>query len=155
VHHRTVSGAPGPYNLKLATLGFLQAHSAKNHRTVRCTSGVMVIQRNGRLQRLLTNATVRNSVRQSKSAESERIVIEQCMSGAAPDYPVPLEDKASNGPQLPNPNGWVTWLAHWTVSGGSSDCSVRPSTAACPNGCLVVEGYKYPPTTTTPSIQVL
>jgi hypothetical protein len=46
------------------------------------------------------------------------------------------------------------WLAHQTVSGGAPDCPVRPSTAACPNGCLVVEGYKYPPTTTTPSIQV-
>jgi hypothetical protein len=40
---------------------------------------------------------------------------EQCLSGAAPDCPVPLEDKASNGQKLQNPNGWVTWLAHWTV----------------------------------------
>jgi hypothetical protein len=56
---------------------------------------------------------------------------EQCLAGAAPDCPVPLEDKASNGQKLPNPNGWVTWLAH-------------PSTAATPKGCLVVEGYKYP-----------
>jgi hypothetical protein len=30
---------------------------------------------------------------------------------------------------------------------------VRPSTVATPNSYLVVEGYKYPPTTTTPSIQ--
>jgi hypothetical protein len=30
---------------------------------------------------------------------------------------------------------------------------MRSSTAAAPNGLLVVEGYKYPPTTTTPSIQ--
>jgi hypothetical protein len=29
--------------------------------------------------------------------------------------PVPLKDKASNGQKLPNPNGWVTWLAHRTV----------------------------------------
>jgi hypothetical protein len=58
---------------------------------------------------------------------------------------VPLEDKASNGRQLPNPNGWVTWLAHRTVSGGALGCPVHPSTAALPNGCLVVEGYKYPP----------
>jgi hypothetical protein len=72
----------------------------------------------------------------------------------APDCPVPLEDKASNGQKLPNPNGWVTWLAHRTVSGGAPDCLVRPSTAAIPNGYVVVEGYKYPPTTTTPSIQV-
>jgi hypothetical protein len=79
---------------------------------------------------------------------------EQCLSGAAPDCPVPLEDKASNGQKLPNPNGWVTWLARQTVSGGTPDCPVRPSTAAIPNGYVVVEGYKYPPTTTTPSIQV-
>jgi hypothetical protein len=73
---------------------------------------------------------------------------EQCISGAAPDRPVPLEDKASNGQKLQNPNSWVTWLAHRRVSGGAPDCPVRPSTAACPNDCLVVEGYKYPPTTT-------
>jgi hypothetical protein len=58
---------------------------------------------------------------------------------------VPLEDKASNGQKLQNPNGWVMWLAHQTVSGGAPDCPVRPSTASCPNSCLVVEGYKYPP----------
>jgi hypothetical protein len=33
---------------------------------------------------------------------------EQCLSGAAPDCSVPLEDKASNDQKLPNPNGWVT-----------------------------------------------
>jgi hypothetical protein len=35
--------------------------------------------------------------------------------GAAPNCPMPLEDKASNGQKLQNPNGWVTWLAHRTV----------------------------------------
>jgi hypothetical protein len=69
---------------------------------------------------------------------------EQCLSGVAPDFLVPQKDKASSGQKLPNPNGWVTWLAHRTVSVGASDCPVRPSTAATPNGCLVVEGYKYP-----------
>jgi hypothetical protein len=70
---------------------------------------------------------------------------EQCLSGAAPDCLVPLEDKASNGQKLPNPNGWVTWLAYRIVSSGAPDCSVCPSTVAYPNGPLVVEGYKYPP----------
>jgi hypothetical protein len=69
---------------------------------------------------------------------------EQCLSGVAPDCPMPLEDKASNGQKLPNPNGWVTWLAHRTVSDGAPDCPVRPSTAAIPNGYVVVKGYKYP-----------
>jgi hypothetical protein len=79
--------------------------------------------------------------------------VESLVRGA-PDCSVPLEDKASNDQKLPNPNGWVTWLAHRTVSGGASDCLVRPSTTAIPNGYVVVEGYKYPPTTTSPSIQV-
>jgi hypothetical protein len=57
---------------------------------------------------------------------------EQCLSSAAPDYPVPLKDKSSNGQKLPNPKGWVTWLAHRTVSGGTPDCMVCPSTTAQP-----------------------
>jgi hypothetical protein len=40
--------------------------------------------------------------------------------------------QSSNGRNRQNPNGWVTWLAHRTVSGGASDCLMRPSTAACP-----------------------
>jgi hypothetical protein len=69
---------------------------------------------------------------------------EQCLSSATPDCPVPLEDKASNGQKLQNPKGWVTWLAYRTMSGGAPDCPVRLSTAAYPNGYLVVESYKYP-----------
>jgi hypothetical protein len=78
---------------------------------------------------------------------------EQCLSGATPDCPMPLEDKGSNGRLRPNPNDWVTWLAHQTVSDGAPDCLVRPSTAATPNGCFGGWGYKYLPTTSTPTIQ--
>jgi hypothetical protein len=56
--------------------------------------------------------------------------------------------------QRSNPNGWVTWLAHWTVSGGAPDCLVRPSTTEFPNGHFGGWGYKYPPTTTLQGIQV-
>jgi hypothetical protein len=110
------------------------------HRTVRCTSGATTLRRNGRLQRTPANATVCGQCAQKseRSLEAHRTVNSACL--------VPLEDKASNGQKLSNPNSWVTWLAHRTVSSGSS-------TAACPNGYVVVEGYKYPPTTTTPSIQ--
>jgi hypothetical protein len=48
---------------------------------------------------------------------------EQCLSGAALDCSVPLKDKASNDQKLPNPNGWVTWLVHRTVSGAPIDSS--------------------------------
>jgi hypothetical protein len=109
VCHQTVSGAPGPYNPKPATLGFSPARSAIIHRTVQCTSGVTAIQRNGRLQRTPCNATVREQCAQKseQSSEAHRTVNSLC--------PVPLEDNASNGQKLPNPNGWVTWLAHRTI----------------------------------------
>jgi hypothetical protein len=71
---------------------------------------------------------------------------EQYLSGAAPDCPVPVEYKASKGQKLPNPNGQKLRTL--------TDCPVRPSTTACPNSYVVVESYKYPPTTTIPSIQV-
>jgi hypothetical protein len=56
--------------------------------------------------------------------------------------------------QRSNPNSWVTWLAHRTVSGGAPDCPVRPSTTVIPNGHFGGWGYKYPPTTTLQGIQV-
>jgi hypothetical protein len=56
--------------------------------------------------------------------------------------------------QRSNPNGWVTWLAHRTVSDVAPDCSVRPSTDSLPNGHFGGWGYKYPPTTTLQGIQV-
>jgi hypothetical protein len=46
--------------------------------------------------------------------------------------------------QWSNPNGWVTWLAHGTVSGGASDCPVRHTTVAFPNDHFGGWGYKYP-----------
>jgi hypothetical protein len=71
VCHRIVSGAPGPYRVQRATLGFLQAHSAIIHQTVRCTNGATATSRNGRLQKLKNKGTVRNRAQQSQSAESE------------------------------------------------------------------------------------
>jgi hypothetical protein len=40
VCHRTVSGAPGPYRVQAATLGFKQVRSAIIHRTVLCATGL-------------------------------------------------------------------------------------------------------------------
>jgi Tfp pilus assembly major pilin PilA len=56
--------------------------------------------------------------------------------------------------QRSNPNGWVTWLAHRTVSSGAPDCLVRPSTDSLPNGILVVGAINTLPTTTLQGIQV-
>jgi hypothetical protein len=74
-------------------------------------------QRNARLQTVPQTAL--HCVVEVRTEVRGALDTEQCLSGAAPDYLVPLEDKASNGQLLQNPNGWVTWLAHRTVSGGA------------------------------------
>jgi hypothetical protein len=56
--------------------------------------------------------------------------------------------------QWSDPNGWLMWLAHRTVSGGTPDRPVRPSTYSLPYGHFGGWGYKYPPTTTLQGIQV-
>jgi hypothetical protein len=96
------------------------------HRIVLCDSGATATSRNGHLQKLKIqrNGAQQCAAEQSRPSEAHRTLHSACL--------VPLKDKASNGQMLPNPNGWVTWLAHRTVSGGAPDCPVCPSTAAHP-----------------------
>jgi hypothetical protein len=130
-----LSGAPGPYNPKPATLWFSPARSAIIHRTARCTSGATTTSRNGRLQKLKNRGTMRDRAeRRVRGAPNT----EQCLSSAAMDYPVPLEDKAYNGRHLPNPNGWVTWLAHRTVR-----CAHRHQPP--PTACWWLRAINTPP----------
>jgi hypothetical protein len=95
-----------------------------------------------------------NSVAQKSEQRSQRGI---GLSGVAPDCPVQLEDKSSNGRLALNPNGWVMWwhtgqrtVPVWwctTLSGAPIASSLGQR---LPSGW----GYKYPPTTTTFSIQV-
>jgi hypothetical protein len=83
-------------------------------------------QHNGRLQRTPANATVHAEVRAVVRGAPDSA---QYLSGAA-------RRQSSNILNRQNSNSLVTWLAHRTVFGGAPDCSVRPSTAATPNGCF-------------------
>jgi hypothetical protein len=56
--------------------------------------------------------------------------------------------------QRSNPNDWLTWLAHQTVSGGAPDCPVRHATAAFQRPHFGGWGYKYPNHPTFNGIQV-
>jgi hypothetical protein len=56
--------------------------------------------------------------------------------------------------QWSNPNGLLTWLAHWIVSGGAPDCPVRHATAAFQRPLCGGWGYKYPNHPTFIGIQV-
>jgi hypothetical protein len=105
VCHRTVSGAPGPYDSELATFGFLQRHSAIIHRTVWCATGLSdapaeqrlvsaTVDCNRRLQRYSAR-TVRAEVRAAARGAPDS---EQYLSGAT-------RRQSSNGRNRPNPNG--------------------------------------------------
>jgi hypothetical protein len=124
VHHQTVSGAPGWNNSNLPPLGFWKSHSAIIHRTVWCASRATASKRNGRL----TGAQCADSSRRVRATPEGAPDSEQYLSGADQTvrWPRLLELQRSN------PNGWVTWLAHRTVSSGAPDYPVRPSTAAQP-----------------------
>jgi hypothetical protein len=98
VRHRTMSDAPGRYTSELFTFGFLQRRSAIIHRTVRCATGLS----GAPLEQQLFGATVDCTVplialqfvaevgAQVRGAPDK----EQCLSGAAPDCPVPPEVSA-------------------------------------------------------------
>jgi hypothetical protein len=151
VCHRTVSGAPGPYNLKPVTLWFSPARSAIIHRTFRCATELSGAPAEQQLSSATVDcnghpATLQCTQKSEQSSEAHR-TMSSVGFGAAPDCPVPLEDKASNGQKLSNPNGWVTWLAHRAVW-----CAHRQQPA--PTALWWLRAKNTPPTTTTPSIQV-
>jgi hypothetical protein len=154
VCHQTVSGAPGTVQAQLFTFGFLESRSAIIHRTVRWVTGLSVVP----AEQWLRSATVDSNghLQREQCADSSRKVraapkgapdSEQCMSGAP-------RCQSTNSQNRQNPNSWVTWLAHQIVFGGTPDCPMRPSTHILPTVWFGGWGYKYPPTTTTLSIQV-
>jgi hypothetical protein len=125
--------------LQLATFGFLQKPLRYNspdcpvgHRTVRCTSGATAPAQRSTPTETYKSATVRGQFAQSQSSARGRTrqwtTPVRCSTGlsGAPSC------QSSNGRNRQNPNGWVTWLAHRTVSCGAPDYPVRPLTAAQP-----------------------
>jgi hypothetical protein len=127
--------------LQLASFGNLGSHSAIIHRTVRCASGATTNCANGRLQKSTVNSEQCNCARRSqrRHQKAHRTVNRTC-----PVHHRTVRWSHLSELQWSNPNGWVTWLAHRTVSGGAPDCPVCPSTASPPNDNFGGWGYKYP-----------
>jgi hypothetical protein len=141
------SGAPDSVrctredSIELASFENLGGRSAIIHRTVRCNTGLSdvpaeqrLLRANDRLQKALNAlqcAPARTEVRAGARRHTGQSI-------GLIRWPHKLELQRSN------PNGWVTWLAHRTVSGGAPDCPVRPSIEAIPNGYFGGWGYKYP-----------
>jgi hypothetical protein len=83
------------------------------HQTVRCTKQSNGYQCNGRLHSALTELQFVAEVRAGARGAPDS---EPCLSGAP-------RCQSSNGRNRQNPNGWVTWLVHRTVSGAPIDSS--------------------------------
>jgi hypothetical protein len=110
--HLRVSGEPLRYNSPDCPVG---------HRTVRCASGTTAPAQRSTTTDTCKSATVRGQFAQSQSSARRRTrqwtVPVRCGTGlsGAPNC------QSSNGRNRQNPNGWVTWLAHRTVSGAPID----------------------------------
>jgi hypothetical protein len=102
----------------------------------RSNDSSVTVDCNGHLQKCYSARTVLAESEQTPNGAPDS---EQYLSGAT-------WRQSSNGRNRQNPNGWVTWLTHRTVR-----CAHRQQPA--PTVELVVGGYKYPTTTSTPTIQ--
>jgi hypothetical protein len=128
-------------NSKLATFGNSGSHSAIIHRTVQCAKRSNDYLR----QRSSTTATLNREQCQLRAqSQSRRQMVHRTVNRSCPVHHRTVRWPTCQKLQRPNPNGWVTWLAHRTVSGGTPDCPVRHTTAAFPNDHFGGWGYKYP-----------
>jgi hypothetical protein len=98
VCHRTVSGALGPYNSELFTFRFLERRSAIIHWTVQCATGLFGVTAEQWLYGATVDCTVSlialQFVAEVRTEVRGAPDNEQCLSGAAPDCPVPPEVSA-------------------------------------------------------------
>jgi hypothetical protein len=134
VCHRTVSGAPGRITLNCSASGFWKLLSAIIHRTVRCSTGLFGVPRRQRLARQRSTAKVNSEQCELRAqSQSRRQKAHWTVNRTYPVHHRTVRWPSCQKLQRSNPNGWVTWLAHRTVSGGAPDCPVRPSTVEFPN----------------------
>jgi hypothetical protein len=96
---------------------------------------------NGRLQKWTVNV---NSARIARVESEQHQKAHQTVNSDCPVHHRTVRWPRLSELQWSNPNGWVTWPAHRTVSGGAPDYPVRPSTDSLPNGHFGGWGYIYP-----------
>jgi hypothetical protein len=149
VYHRTVPGAPGSYQFQPATLGNLTARSTIIHRIVRCATGLSGVLAELQLTRATVDSDRSYSEQQChaevKTVKSEGHRTVRCRKRTKLQWSLGLRTLTVGW------RGSAPDSAQY-LSGGAPDCPVHPSPASPQQ--LPWWGYKYPPTTTTSSIQV-
>jgi hypothetical protein len=148
---RTVQGSTSHSRENAGVLRYNSPDYLVCHRTIRWASR----QRLSNAQRsTLTVGIVQHSAQQKSEPQSQK----------APDCPLWHRTvRCRKRTKLQRSIALQTLTVGWCggapdnaqcLFGGAPDCPMRPSPAASPMATLVVEGYKYPPTTTTSRIQV-
>jgi hypothetical protein len=115
---------------ELATFGKFRGRSAIIHRTVRCASGATATSR-ATVDCNALNARLR--VQRTEDAQ----LVHRAVYRTWPGHHRTAQRPHKSELQWSNPNGWLTWLAHRTVSGAPCDSS-HPTTI------FGGWGYKYP-----------
>jgi hypothetical protein len=150
VCHRTVSGVPPDSvrctrvdRLQLLTFGFLENPLRYNSPDCpvchRSNDYSATVDSNGNLK----SATMRGQFAQKLE---QRQKAHRTVSSTCPVHHWTVRWPRMSELQRSNPNGWVTWLAHQTVSGGAPDCPVRPSPAAFPTATIWLVAINTTPT---------
>jgi hypothetical protein len=94
---------------------------------------------------VVCNATVKHySVRLRAQKSEQAQMAHRTVNRTCPVHHRTVRWPTCQKLQRSNPNGLVTWLAHWTVSGGAPDCPVRHTIEAFTNSQLSGWGFKYP-----------
>jgi hypothetical protein len=93
------------------------------HRTVRCANGATATSR----QR--SSAEGINALQCAPKSEQSQMA-HRTVNSACPVHHRTVRWPRRQKLQRSVSNGWVTWQAHRTVSGGAPDCPVRHATAA-------------------------
>jgi hypothetical protein len=121
--------------------------SAIIHRTVRCASGATTTSR------ATVDCNAFNARLRAQRTEHAQLA-HQTVYRTCPVHHWTAQRSHQSELQRSQPNGWLTWLAHRTVSGGAPDCPVRHATTVFQRPLFGGWGYKYPNHPTFNCIQV-
>jgi hypothetical protein len=149
--HRTVRCATGQCPVprenhsKLLSLGFLKMPLRYNSPAIRCSTGLSGVPCGATTTAPTIVCKVNSEQCVSARVDTEqRRKAHQTVNSACSVRHQTIRCYLKTKLQRSNPNGWVMWLAHQTVSGDAPNCPVRPSIAAPPNDHFDGWGYKYP-----------